>query len=214
MEKRSIYEAIPEAIGKVLAVGKDHRNQTQGWKFRSIDDVYNAVNKAISEAGITICPEYRIITNVTKTTAKGGLQQEIVLEAHYKLYGTDGTFIEAVTYGQKLDSGDKAFNGAMSIAYKYMMFQVFCIPTEMEADPDRHTTLIEKPQQEKTQQQEKTGLISEPQLKLLHMLINKTGSNKEKLCEYYKVTSTKELTSKQAKEAIDKLKEKEEATNE
>jgi len=33
-----------------------------------------------------------------------------------------------------MDSGDKASNKAMSIAYKYACFQAFCIP--IEADPD------------------------------------------------------------------------------
>ena len=35
-----------------------------------------------------------------------------------------------------MDSGDKATNKAMSIAYKYACFQVFCIPTEEMMDPD------------------------------------------------------------------------------
>ena len=32
--------------------------------------------------------------------------------------------------------GDKATNKAMAIAYKYVCFQVFCIPTEDMSDPD------------------------------------------------------------------------------
>ena len=32
--------------------------------------------------------------------------------------------------------GDKATNKAMAIAYKYLCFQVFCIPTEEMTDPD------------------------------------------------------------------------------
>ena len=35
-----------------------------------------------------------------------------------------------------MDSGDKATNKAMSIAFKYACFQVFCIPTEEMVDPD------------------------------------------------------------------------------
>ena len=38
-----------------------------------------------------------------------------------------------------MDSGDKATNKAMSIAYKYACFQVFCIPTEEMKDPDAET---------------------------------------------------------------------------
>ena len=39
-----------------------------------------------------------------------------------------------------MDSGDKATNKAMSAAYKYAMFQTFCIPVEgtPDADGDSH----------------------------------------------------------------------------
>lgn len=35
-----------------------------------------------------------------------------------------------------MDSGDKATNKAMAIAFKYACFQIFCIPTEEMKDPD------------------------------------------------------------------------------
>ncbi len=35
-----------------------------------------------------------------------------------------------------MDSGDKASNKALSIAMKYALLQVFCIPTEDAKDPD------------------------------------------------------------------------------
>ena len=38
-----------------------------------------------------------------------------------------------------MDSGDKATNKAMAIAFKYACFQVFCIPTEEMKDPDGET---------------------------------------------------------------------------
>lgn len=38
-----------------------------------------------------------------------------------------------------MDSGDKATNKAMAIAFKYACFQVFCIPTEEMKDPDAET---------------------------------------------------------------------------
>ena len=37
-----IYRSIAGVIADVGAVGKDKMNKQQGFKFRSIDDVYNA----------------------------------------------------------------------------------------------------------------------------------------------------------------------------
>ena len=61
-----------------------------------------------------------------------------------------------MTLGEGMDSGDKASNKAMAIAYKYALFQVFCIPTEEMTDPDgesyetKHETQ-KKPEQPKPQ---------------------------------------------------------------
>ena len=151
MEGKQIFTSIPEAIKLIESVGKDHKNEKQGWKFRSIDDVYNAVNKAVKEVGITICPNYEIVTDstneITNSYGKKAMQNNVILKANYKLYAKDGSFIEVTTFGKKLDYGDKGFNAAMSTAYKYMMFQVFCIPTEEESkvDPDNDAPTIEKP---------------------------------------------------------------------
>ena len=45
----------------------------------------------------------------------------------------------AVVQGEGMDSGDKSSNKAMSVAFKYACFQVFCIPTEEMKDPDADT---------------------------------------------------------------------------
>jgi hypothetical protein len=45
----------------------------------------------------------------------------------------------ARTFGEAMDSGDKATNKAMSAAYKYVTFQTFCIPTEGDNDADLTT---------------------------------------------------------------------------
>ena len=38
-----IYQLIPEAMRRVGAIGKDSVNKTQGFKYRGIDAVYNAL---------------------------------------------------------------------------------------------------------------------------------------------------------------------------
>ena len=51
----------------------------------------------------------------------------------------DGSKHTVKMYGEAMDSGDKATNKAMSAAYKYAMFQAFCIPTEGDNDADSQT---------------------------------------------------------------------------
>jgi hypothetical protein len=42
----------------------------------------------------------------------------------------------ACTFGEAMDSADKATNKAMSAAFKYVVMQTFCIPTEGDNDAD------------------------------------------------------------------------------
>jgi hypothetical protein len=58
----------------------------------------------------------------------------------------DGSKHTARTFGEAMDSGDKATNKAMSAAYKYMAFQTFAIPTEGDNDADNHTHEIVRTQ--------------------------------------------------------------------
>lgn len=44
-----IYEAVPKVIADVGAVGKDKINRQQGFKYRSVDDVFNALNPALAK---------------------------------------------------------------------------------------------------------------------------------------------------------------------
>ena len=71
-----------------------------------------------------------------RTKKSGGALIYSICRIKYTFYAEDGSFIEAVTVGEGMDSGDKATNKAMAIAFKYACFQVFCIPTEEMKDPD------------------------------------------------------------------------------
>ena len=51
----------------------------------------------------------------------------------------DGSRHTVKTFGEAMDSGDKATNKAMSAAYKYAAFQAFSIPTEGDNDADAQT---------------------------------------------------------------------------
>ena len=66
----------------------------------------------------------------------------VVVKAEFDFVSTeDGSIHTVTTYGEAMDSGDKATNKAMSIAYKYAAFQAFCIPTEetaIDADAEVH----------------------------------------------------------------------------
>lgn len=135
----NIYESITKIMEEVPAIGKDQQNKQQGFKYRGIDDVMNALQPLLSKNKVFIVPEILEQIREERQTSKGGNLIYSICKIKYKFYAEDGTFIEAITIGEGMDSGDKATNKAMAIAMKYALFQVFCIPTEEMKDPDSET---------------------------------------------------------------------------
>lgn len=145
-KKMSIYEAISRCMEEIGSVGKDAVNKQQGFKYRGIDAVMNAINPALVKNHVFIVPEVLDQQRQERTTNKGAVLIYSICRIKYTFYAEDGSFIEAVTVGEGMDSGDKATNKAMAIAFKYACFQVFCIPTEEMKDPDEETPDPVKPQ--------------------------------------------------------------------
>ena len=134
--KGMIYELIGKAIGKIGAIGKDKKNAQQGFMYRGIDQVYNALNPVMAELGIFFCPEVLDQKREERVTKNGTVLTYTLLTMKYTAYAPDGSSVSMTVVGEGMDSGDKGSNKAMSVAMKYAMFQLFCIPTEEMKDPD------------------------------------------------------------------------------
>ena len=150
---------VYQAIGAVSAamshqgISKARNNQQQGYKFRGIDDVLNALSAALVGAGLVILPRCTDRVVVERATAKGGALFNVTCRVEFDLVSTeDGSTHTVATYGEAMDSADKATNKARSAAYKYLALLVFCIPTEATADTDAdfstHEVAQSKPAQD------------------------------------------------------------------
>ena len=136
MEKLGIYKAVAGVIADIGTVGKDKVNKQQGFKYRSVDDVYSVLNPALAKNKIFILPEILDQKREIRTNKNGTQITWVTLKIKYTLFADDGSFIETVLLGEAMDTGDKAINKAMAIAYKYLCFQVVCIPVEDMDEPD------------------------------------------------------------------------------
>ena len=137
----NIYESITAIMQEGYSIGKEKRNQQQGFLYRGIDDVMNTFQPLLSKYRVFCVPEVLSAQREERQTNKGGLLLYSVLTIRYTFYAEDGSSVSAVVIGEGMDSGDKASNKAMAVGMKYAMFQTFCIPTEemRDADPDRVT---------------------------------------------------------------------------
>jgi len=139
-----IFTAISNVMREVGVVGKDSKNTSQGFKYRGIDAVMNALNPALINNKVFVVPTVLEQTREERINSKGTTLIYSVCKIKFTFYAEDGSFVEAITIGEGMDSGDKATNKAMSIAFKYACFQVFCIPTEeLMDDPDKECHQVE-----------------------------------------------------------------------
>lgn len=131
--------AVMADIG-VTGISKSRKNQQQGYQFRGIDDVYNELNGLLAEHKLIMTPRILSRVAVERQTKQGSTLFNVTVEAEFDFISAeDGSKHTVRTFGEAMDSADKATNKAMSAAYKYAAMMVFCIPTEGDNDADATT---------------------------------------------------------------------------
>lgn len=146
-------QQAPRVYAAIAAVTKDlaregiakNRNNTQGsgYKFRGIDDVYNALAPKLAEHGLCIIPRMTSREQVERQSKAGGALFFTTVHAEFDFVSVaDGSKHTACTIGEAQDSGDKSTNKAMSAAFKYAAFLTFCIPLEGQPDADESTVEV------------------------------------------------------------------------
>jgi ERF superfamily protein len=143
METNKVYAAIAKVMAGLGKDGiqKDRKNVQQGYSFRGIDDVYNALHTHLVAANLVILPRFSDRQVVERQSQKGGALFYVTVSGDFDLVSTEDGSKHTVGpfFGEAMDSGDKATNKAMSAAYKYMAMEVFCIPTDADNDSDATT---------------------------------------------------------------------------
>ena len=134
-----IYNTIIAVMDDLGAIPKSRQNKQQGFLYRGVDDVMNALNPIMVKHGLFVVPEILSYQREERTTKTGGNLIYSIITVKYTFLVKDGSSVSAVVVGEGMDSSDKSSNKAMSAAFKYAMFQVFCVATEEMVDPDGDT---------------------------------------------------------------------------
>lgn len=221
--ENGIYKAISATMQDIGAVGKDQTNKSQNYKFRGIDDVMNALHPAMVKNKIFVVPKVLEQTREDRQTGKGYNLIYSICKIEYTFYAEDGSFIQAIVIGEGMDSGDKATNKAMAIAFKYACFQVFCIPTEEMQDPDAETHDVQarkktqktdtKSTNEKkadsgqlsSEQSSENDLIDKPMQATIEKQLVRTGVNEKVILNLYKVKKIEDMTIDMFRKAMKKF---------
>ena len=198
-EKKNIFETINAVMAEIGAIGKNSQNEKQGFMYRGVDAVMNALNPAFIKHRLFVTPEVVSQKREERQTANGKNIIYSVLSVKYTFYAEDGSSIYTIVPGEGMDSGDKASNKAMSSAFKYACFQTFCIPTEEMKDPDAETPPPSKPAKPTLEAKYVNTLFAE---------LQRTGIGLKGILQTYKVADVHDLTFEDWKKAMDILKGK------
>lgn len=137
-----VYSAIAAVMGDLAKTGisKDQTNTFDKYKFRGIDDVYNALAPLLAKHQLVVLPRVLERASEERVSQKGGAVFYVTVKAEFDFVAAeDGSKHTVCAYGEAMDRGDKGTNKAMTAAYKYAMFEAFCIPTEGADDADRES---------------------------------------------------------------------------
>ena len=191
-----VYKAISCVQGELanIGIGKNKRNQQQGYAFRGIDDVYDVLAPVLAKYSLCIIPRCISRECVERTTIKGAPIFYVTVESEFHFVSAiDGSSHIAKTYGEAMDLADKATNKAMSAAYKYAAFQTFCIPVDVQ-DADATTHEV-SPQ-----------LINKLQVAEIQSLIDAKNVDVKKFLAYMKCESIESIPASAFNTAVASLK--------
>lgn len=135
----TVYQKIAAVMAAISKEGiaKNRINEQQRYKFRGIDDVFNALSPILAAHRLLILPRVVKREQVERQTTKGGAIFYTTLTVEFDFISADdGSKHTVTTIGEAMDSADKSSNKAQSAAYKYAAFQAFAIPTEADNDAD------------------------------------------------------------------------------
>lgn len=194
-----VYKAINAVQSDLATIGitKSRRNsQGNGYNFRGIDDVYNTISPLLAKHGLCILPRVLARECIERASKSGGALFYVTVEAEFDFVSAeDGSKHTIKTFGEAMDSSDKATNKAMSAAYKYAAFQAFAIPTEADNDADASTHEVEP---DIAPQPPKKQTLSDTRLATAIEKIKVGEFSTDKLRQTFQLTQAQEATLMEA----------------
>jgi len=239
VKELNIYQRMSAVTSEIRRVAKNLNVGVGQSQYKAVGeaDVLDTVKPLEEKYGIYSYPASRTIVSsevmesesIDKYTKEKKIktQQFMRVETIYKFINMDNPteFVETTTYGDGVDSQDKAPGKAMTYADKYALLKAYKIATG--DDPDQNASEdMKKPSKqsynkqqnqakpkeetEPTQQQEETDkikskVINKTQFEALQAELDRTGYKATSICKGYKVAAIKNLTLEQWTDAMKKL---------
>lgn len=155
----NIFQSISAIMAAAEPIGKNKKNQQQGFAYRGIDDMYNELQPLFAKHKVFITSEVIDLSREERQSNKGSALIYSILKVKFTLYAEDGSNVSSIVTGEAMDSGDKGSNKALSIALKYCLMQLLLIRTEDLSNNDADAVTHEVQAQQQQQPEPETPLL-------------------------------------------------------
>ena len=168
----NIFSALAKAQRDFKPVQKSGKNQAQGYAYADLDDYLSAVRSALAQNELAITSNVIAINDLEpRTTKQGGHLFVVRATLQTRLIHSSGESIETISYGDGMDSGDKAIFKAVTGARKYGLAALLGLATTDDPEEDR-APAHQMRQQPRPQSEEKKAtppsmLASEAKINLI-----------------------------------------------
>lgn len=210
----NIYEKMSAITAEITAVAK---NLNVGWgksSYKAVGeaDVLAAVKPIEAKYGVYSYPLTRSITESgvltsIKSDGSESKQQFLRIETVYRFVNTESPeeYIDITTYGDGVDSQDKAPGKAMTYGDKYALLKAYKIITGDDPDQNKSEPLADKSTEPNPVISKSP--IGEVRARALAKKLSDEGIKNETILKLYNVKSLPELTEEKHRNIIDHIKD-------
>jgi len=205
----NIFKKMKEATEKIGRVAKNLEVGSGRNMYKAVGeaDVLDAVKPIEAELGIYSYPYDREVIYQDMVTVNYGENERVNaffrIKVVYRFVNIDNPeeYIDIVSYGDGVDSQDKAPGKAMTYADKYALLKAYKIETGDDPDKDLSGTM--KPQ---NKQELKAKMATKMQIDKIKSLV--AEEHWPQMFNYYKINNFDEMSEEIAAEIIKKKEKK------
>jgi ERF superfamily len=194
----SLRQKLAVVRRRIPYVQKRGHNERKNYNYVTAADIAGAVGDILAELGVVVAPRLESISHEPSRVGKSGPEHVARVVMTYTFMDVDtAEEITVKVAGEGLDTGDKAPYKAMTGALKYALLQSFLLATGDDPENESAHSHYARSSQPRT--------VTEQEAKAIYELVEKTGTELERVLEYYKVSSVAEMTEATYHRAVETL---------
>lgn len=137
--QKTIHQALVSAQSKIRAACKSGENTYDKYRYAMLQDYCNAIHDPMTENGLALSVSIDEITELPdRITSQGKIEHVVRVGMRGILIHESGSIIEFLGHGEGQDRADKALYKAITGGKKYLIANIFNVPTTDDPETDSH----------------------------------------------------------------------------